>query len=33
MPKWDVNFDMRVDITSPVIVQLVANINAFSKVI
>ncbi len=33
MPRWDVNFKMRVATTSPVIVQLVANINAFSKVI
>jgi len=33
MPKWDVNFNMRVDTTSPAIVQLVANVQAFSKVI
>lgn len=33
MPRWDVNFNIRVDTTNPVIVQLVANVHAFSKVI
>lgn len=33
MPRWDVNFNMRVDTTNPVVVQLVANVHAFSKVI
>ena len=33
MPKWDVNFNVKVDIINPAIVQLVANVHAFSKVI
>ena len=33
MPKWNVNFNMRVDTTHPTILQYVANVHAFSRVI
>ncbi len=33
MPKWQVHFNMRVDTLNPEIVNLVANVHAFSKVI